>query len=81
MKLQRCPSCKELLPGKKYCAQCGMEITPPHICRAEPAPHACPPHLLMPRRCPHCGDLLPRSKFCAQCGAAITPTHVCDDQG
>jgi hypothetical protein len=80
MKLQRCPSCRELLPGKQYCTQCGMEITPPHVCHAEPAPHACPPHLLMPRYCSHCGDPLPRSKFCTQCGAEITPAHVCDDR-
>ncbi len=79
LKLDRCPHCGELLPGRTYCAQCGMDITPPHVCRPVSQVHICPPYLTMPRRCSHCGETLPAPKHCAQCGADITPEHVCTD--
>jgi hypothetical protein len=78
LKLPRCETCGELLPALAYCPDCGADITPEHVCRAEPAAHVCPPHLTMPRRCSSCGDVLPAPQHCAHCGADITPRHVCE---
>jgi hypothetical protein len=76
-KLQRCSLCGALMPARVFCEQCGMEITPAHVCTPQPTTHICPPVVTMPRRCSHCGEMLPAPKHCAQCGADITPVHVC----
>jgi hypothetical protein len=75
--LPRCPDCGLLLPPKAFCAHCGMETTPPHVCAAPPPTHVCPPLVTMPRRCSHCGELMPARRFCPLCGADLTPEHVC----
>lgn len=77
LKLSRCPDCGEYLPALVYCEDCGVDITPPHVCAPPVEAHGCPPHLTMPRRCSHCGELLPAPRHCAHCGADITPGHVC----
>jgi hypothetical protein len=76
--LEHCEQCGALLPGQTYCTRCGMDITPAHVCKPSAAPHACPPHLTMPRRCSHCGEMLPAPQHCTRCGANITAIHVCD---
>jgi len=73
----RCPDCGDLLPALTFCAHCGMETTPAHVCAPAPAVHVCPPHLTMPRRCAHCGETLPAFQHCTQCGVDITPEHSC----
>lgn len=77
MELPHCETCGELLPPRQFCPDCGVEITPPHVCQPKPEEHVCPPVVLIPRRCSHCGELLPEPQHCTQCGADITPEHVC----
>ncbi len=77
LEIQRCQQCGQIMPALRFCEQCGMDITPPHICRPPQQAHTCPPYLTIPRRCPHCGELLPKPQHCTRCGADITPAHIC----
>jgi hypothetical protein len=77
LELPRCPQCGVLMPAWVFCAHCGVDITPLHVCAPQLLAHVCSPLVTMPQRCSHCGELLPSPQHCTRCGADITPNHTC----
>jgi len=71
----KCTKCSTpLLPGKRFCLECGQKVEIPVAAPAPtPAPVAAPP-----QKCTKCSTLiLPGKKFCLECGQKVeNPTPV-----
>lgn len=64
-----CAACgSPVLPGKKFCPECGAPIAPP-----EPAAEEAPSVLIEETiHCASCGEIVPvGKKFCSECGAPV----------
>lgn len=72
-----CPNCHApLVPGKRFCADCGCDTTAPRPA-AQPASSA--PAQQEPRfKCSQCGAMLTKGvKFCPECGSKYNPCPKC----
>ncbi len=71
-----CYTCGLPYSQPEFCMNCGMDISPVHICQPRPTIHLCHP-LRFAGQCSICRSPLPLPIFCTSCGMDISEPHVC----